>query len=390
MSLVNDMLNDLEQRRSEQARNDINIDWMTGQKNAKKNRYFMPLLWFLSALLFIIIAVGVWRNNDSANTEALEHLSDASRLVNSTKDPQFVLETENSSQKDTMSLPESETLNIDVSVGQPASVNTVDAIERKKTNVVVVDVMDSKVSMPIEVAAPTPTEASTPAPVKVPVPAPEHFPGKNLPSTSSTHGEKTMQVVRATATLSTEQRDKSVSRNAEELIRSRKLSEAEEILVNETASNSRAIHSAIVLSSLWLSQERFEEAQNLLLQMRQENPAAVELVKIQARLYLLTSQTRMAVDLLMTFSPSMNAHSDYYELLGLSARQEQQYELSVQAYKGLLGYDSSRGDWWVGMAIALDMQGEKQAARSAYKSALGSKKLSQTLRSYAQQRLSVL
>jgi hypothetical protein len=388
------MLNDLEERRSEQARNDINIDWMTGQKNAKKNRYFMPVLWLLSALLFIIIAIGAWRIADGANTEALDHLSDAGRVIDNTKDQQLALKTEDSGQKDTMSLLEPEVPNIDASGGQLASVTNVEAVERGPTNGAVVDVIDSNVATLTEASTAAPTEAPAPAPAPAqtpePVSSPENFSKKDLPGTASAHGKKTMQVVKATATLSAEQRDKSVSRNAEELIRSRKLTEAEEILVNETASNSRAIHSAMVLSSLWLSQERFDDAQKLLLQMRQDNPAAVELVKIQARLYLMTSQTRMALDLLMTFSPSMNSHADYYELLGLSARQEQQYELSVQAYKGLLEYDSSRGDWWVGMAIALDMQGEKQTARSAYKSALGSKKLSQTLRNYAQQRLSVL
>jgi hypothetical protein len=38
----------------------------------------------------------------------------------------------------------------------------------------------------------------------------------------------------------------------------------------------------------------------------------------------------------------------------------------------------------------LDMQGEIKAARSAYRSALRSKKIAPTLRDYAQQRLSAL
>ncbi len=370
MSLVNDMLNDLDERRGEQARNDINIDWMTGQKNATKNRYFMPLLWLGSSLVFVVIAVGVWRNVSSENVEALEHLSRAGNAISAAKSQPLLPATENSTQKEILSFSEPEALKIETATEKWAPSSDVAAVDDEQAKVVVAGVIDPGFPK----LKPTPT-------------SPE---GKRLSVATPMPEEETPQLVRTTTTLSAKQRDRSVSKNAEELIRRKKLTEAEGILVNETALNAQAIRSGVVLSSLWLSQERFLEAQALLSHLRQESPASIELVKIQARLHLMTSEARKTLDLLMTFSPSMDSHADYYELLGLSARQEQQYELSVQAYKGLLEYNSSRGDWRVGMAIALDLQGEKQAAISAYRSALGSRQLPQALRDYAQQRLSAL
>ncbi len=44
MSLVNDMLNDLDDRRSQKAREEVNLDWMTGQKQTSKNKWLMPLM----------------------------------------------------------------------------------------------------------------------------------------------------------------------------------------------------------------------------------------------------------------------------------------------------------------------------------------------------------
>ena len=213
---------------------------------------------------------------------------------------------------------------------------------------------------------------------------------KSRSAATMTSENKVAQIVRAPTPRSSEQRDRSAFKKAEELIRDKQSAAAEQVLVNETTSNPQAVRSGTALASLLISQRRFEEAQELLVHLLRENPDSIELVKTQARLFLVTIKPRKAMDLLMKFSPPMSAHTDYYELLGLSARQEQQYELSVQAYKGLLRYNASRGDWWVGMAIALDMQGEIKAARSAYRSALRSKKIAPTLRDYAQQRLSAL
>ena len=74
MSLVNDMLNDLDKRRSEKARDDVNIDWMTGQKNATKNRFFMPLLSLGSLVVFVGVGIGIWANLDRGDIEAMAYL----------------------------------------------------------------------------------------------------------------------------------------------------------------------------------------------------------------------------------------------------------------------------------------------------------------------------
>ena len=91
----------------------------------------------------------------------------------------------------------------------------------------------------------------------------------------------------------------------------------------------------------------------------------------------------------MSEQPLLSGNSDYYELVGLAARKNQQLELSEQVYRGLLDYDASRGDWWMGLAIAIDQQANP-AAKQAYQQAINSQHLSVALRNYARQRLAVL
>lgn len=385
MSIVNDMLNDLEKRRGEQTKSDINIDWMAGEKNATKNRYFKPLLWLASGLVFLAIASGVWRNINTANTEAVEHLSNAENIIKAADSPMAVQPAETSESNEVRALAASKVAKPIVAKPTVAKPTVSESRAIVKASVLASEVV-TLTNRPAQVTA----DSAEVVDEKISQPNSLRPTEKSRSAATMTSENKVAQIVRAPTPRSSEQRDRSAFKKAEELIRDKQSAAAEQVLVNETTSNPQAVRSGTALASLLISQRRFEEAQELLVHLLRENPDSIELVKTQARLFLVTIKPRKAMDLLMKFSPPMSAHTDYYELLGLSARQEQQYELSVQAYKGLLRYNASRGDWWVGMAIALDMQGEIKAARSAYRSALRSKKIAPTLRDYAQQRLSAL
>ena len=183
------------------------------------------------------------------------------------------------------------------------------------------------------------------------------------------------------------QTEQQVVRNAKQLLRKGRPFEAEQLLMGFLKKQPQALNSAKMLMTLWLSQQRYEPLSPLLNRLRASHSNDVDLLVIQARLYLAKSQAGQAVDLLMTAQPDIGRHSDYYELLALAARKNQQYQLSEQAYRGLVDSDALRGDWWVGLGIALDAQGKLANARRAYKQGLKTKHISEPLRDYAQQRL---
>ncbi len=187
---------------------------------------------------------------------------------------------------------------------------------------------------------------------------------------------------------SPEQRDRQVAQNARKMLRAGNASTAEQSLRVFLQQQPTALHSGEVLASILLSQQRFNDVEVLLSSLRQIYPSELGLLAIEARRLLLTGNAKQSVDMLMSEQPTVKGHTDYYELLALAARQNKQYQLSEQVYRGLLETDNGQGDWWVGMGIALDAQGDIAQAKTVYQQALKTKRTSVVLANYARQRLS--
>lgn len=190
--------------------------------------------------------------------------------------------------------------------------------------------------------------------------------------------------------LSREQQDSKIRSEARKLLGAGNSLAAQTLLENFIAQQPLALRSGEMLASIYLSQQRFAKTRSLLDVLRGTYPADAGLLGIEARLLLLEGQADKAVNLLMTYKPDISAHQDYYELLGLATRKNEQYLLSEQVYKGLLDVNAGRGDRWVGLAIALDAQGKNGAARSAFREALKTRTTSPALADYAQRRLNAV
>ena len=337
MSLVNDMLNDLDDRRSQKAREEVNLDWMTGQKQTSKNKWLMPLMSFVVIAIFVAIAVAVFRYQNTANQEAMDKLAAIA--------PKQQL--------------------------QPVSELAVKLAE----NPVVKKAAPVQQVVPVAEAL---AEAKTPIDnIETVKPAPE----KKTPVT------KVAQPVKTPKPLTLAQRDLIASQQAKKLLRNNQPLKAEEKLIAFMRGNPLAIRSGKVLATIWLSQKNYRQAEQLLIPLGDVAPRDIELIIIQARLYFSLKQLDQSMNLLLSERPAASKHTDYYELLGYVARSNQQYDYSVQSYRTLLEYDASRGDWWVGMAIALDLQGKNKLAKEAYRRGIESGRISQSLSDYARKRI---
>ena len=341
MSLVNDMLNDLDERRNQQARNEVNLAWMTGQKKTSVNKWLMPLLLLAVIIIFVAVAFAIFSYQNTASSSAMDKLA---------------------------------------AIKKETVVTSAKPVEAESTVVVDLPKPDRPMA---SVAVATPVVALGPAPkapkVKESVSTPSSV-VKNLPKTP----------VRSPRPLTLAQRDLIASQKAKKLLSQNQPRAAEEKLVSFMQANPLAIRSGKVLASLWLSQKKEVQAQRLLLPLMDVAPRDIDLIMIQARLWYSSDKADQAIALMKTERPGVSAHAGYYELLGFIARSSQQYELSVQSYRRLLEYDASRGDWWVGMAIALDMQSKKTLAKEAYRRGLDSRRISPSLSNYAQKRLAAL
>lgn len=112
--------------------------------------------------------------------------------------------------------------------------------------------------------------------------------------------------------------------------------------------------------------------------------------KLKARLLMATNEPGEAVELLDDRPPSAEGDSEYHELLATAALASRQYRTAQRSYEGLLGTDDDEGRWWYGLATALDARGQTDSAARAYQRAQRSGTLSSRLRQRSEERIAQL
>lgn len=437
MSLVNDMLNDLEARRGKEPAKPVDLDWMSGQGSiARKKSSHVVLIVALSALV-IVAVFGSWLylkakqvapvatsqpTAVSPSTMPLEVAAPATLdNIQWIRDGGVTVLKLRLSENKPYSLSRDEHLlrlrlfevksraTVDVLTPQPPVESVVmqmqdedlvaifsikgdfsfsDRLSKTEANTIEI-VLKSMAAQPEQNAiAMAPDRSSPKDPAGTSAVAPQASNKSKVVSSApvTTQSAPTRSVPKS-AQLTLSQRDLRLEKQARDLLRKGESYQAEKILQDFVEANSAAVRSAKLLISLWLSQNRFDPANDLIATTLGQYPEDVELRILRARSLLAEERVGDAVDWLMRQAPDMNTYPQYYELLGLAARRDQQYQLSEQAYRGLVATDPDRGDWLVGLAIALDAQARTTEARQAYQRALASAKLSGPLKQYAQQRL---
>jgi MSHA biogenesis protein MshN len=117
------------------------------------------------------------------------------------------------------------------------------------------------------------------------------------------------------------------------------------------------------------------------------HPGAASYRKLKARLLLSANTPLEAVSLLSTASPAVNEDTEYHDLLASAYLASRQYEGSAGSYQALLQQDSNEARWWYGLAASLDALGRSAEATSAYEQALRLPALSEALRQASLQRV---
>ncbi|MDP2282598.1 MAG: hypothetical protein Q8L06_00555 [Pseudohongiella sp.] len=116
-------------------------------------------------------------------------------------------------------------------------------------------------------------------------------------------------------------------------------------------------------------------------------PGSVVYRKLKARLLLAANTPVEAVDLLAVASPAVSADTEYHDLLASAYLAARQYEGAVGSYQALLQQNSNEARWWYGLAASLDALGRSTDAVAAYEQALKLPALSEALRQASLQRV---
>jgi len=142
------------------------------------------------------------------------------------------------------------------------------------------------------------------------------------------------------------------------------------------------------LAALWFGRQANQAALNLLSQGIALAPQDSEYRLMKARIYLNQGQVKLAVDTLVSLSTIKNV--EYQTLLANSAQQSAQFSTASFAYKQLTNMEPNVGRWWLGLAVAYDSNSQFSQAANAYQQAVKQSNLSESAVQFAQRRLQEL
>ena len=154
--------------------------------------------------------------------------------------------------------------------------------------------------------------------------------------------------------------------------------------------NPEAHASRETLAKLLIQQDETQRALQAVNVGLQIAPGHYGYRKIKARLLLNQGQATAAVNILSDATPSVSMDPEFHDLLASAYLTAEYYDSAVQTYRLLLQQDGSVGRWWYGLAAAMDASARPSEAMTAYERALQSTNLSMGLRQVSQERFMAL
>ena len=139
------------------------------------------------------------------------------------------------------------------------------------------------------------------------------------------------------------------------------------------------------LAALWYGRKSYQDAVNLLSQGIALAPQSEEMRLMTARIYYEQSQPRQAYNALSPLNKSKNI--EVQTLLANTAADLSEHDNAIIAYQKLITLEPHVGRWWLGSAVSLDSLGKFVLARDAYKQAIACNNLSNSAMQFARQRL---
>lgn len=119
-------------------------------------------------------------------------------------------------------------------------------------------------------------------------------------------------------------------------------------------------------------------------------PAYIPFIELKARMLTTEGKIKNALALLQTTSPSINDNPDYHAFIAALYQRSNKDALAVNLYNRLLALNPHNGSWWFGLAISLEKTNHVKDAVQAYTRAMTEGHLSADSLAYLQTRLEAL
>ncbi len=144
------------------------------------------------------------------------------------------------------------------------------------------------------------------------------------------------------------------------------------------------------LVALYLNNGEQREAEKMINEGMQLSSNYAPFIELKARILDLKGKTQQALDLLHTISPPINENPDYHALIAALYEQHNDDALAIDTYKQLININPHNGNWWFGLAVSYEKTNQNKAAMTAYKRAMAEGQLNPDSNQYLQTHLQAL
>ncbi|AAZ25814.1 tetratricopeptide repeat protein [Colwellia psychrerythraea] len=175
---------------------------------------------------------------------------------------------------------------------------------------------------------------------------------------------------------------------AEKALAAKQIEKAEKLLEDVVIIRPSDSQTRKKLAALWFGRQAYQDAVNLLSQGIALNGKDSSLRQMKARIHLKQGQFTAALN---TLKPLAQLKDEQYQvMLANTAQQAKQNKIAVDAYKMLIAMKPDIGRWPLGLAVLYDKNSQFELASMAYKKALTKNDLSVSSENFVKQRLQVI
>lgn len=144
------------------------------------------------------------------------------------------------------------------------------------------------------------------------------------------------------------------------------------------------------LAALLLNEGRVSEAASSLRDGLQLMAGATPLAKLYARILVDQGDVTMAVGVLERALPAVSADPEYHALLAALYRQEKKYAQAARTYQQILLQRPGVASWWMGLALSEDAMGKNAKALVSFQRAQRAGGLGAEVMKYVRTRIAAL
>jgi len=375
MSLMNDMLRDLDKRQAPDRSQQVEAQGYGALTQKAPSHGSRTILILLSVIIVMLLLLAmVWWYLQTRVQDNVSESGSIQRIAEST------VEVNIPAEKPPVVIANA------VTEPKPES-------KPKQAPVVVQPVVKSVVkseTKPLDLESPRPVDTEKEVPVAVSIAnAPEAPVTPQVkPKAKPVQKAKPKKKISKVVVLSPEQQDEKAANLATKMLQSGEVEKASTYLYQFIDQHNVDAQSRAVLVGHLINNHQMTAADHLL--NSTDISQSSHLRRLRAHWHSANSQPDEAIAVLNSAVPEVAADVEYHVLLAALYQQQGYGTEAVAHYAELIRYNPEMPDWWVGMAIGLDRSEQYSSAAKAYQKALQMDGLRTELAAFAKQRLATL